>query len=104
MKTTKMMRVALVALAALPVAGAGASDHGRARELRERGEIVPLERLIEQAQKAHEGRLIEAELEREGGRYVYELEVVDREGNVWELRYDAETGEPIERARGERDD
>ncbi|KKM61437.1 hypothetical protein LCGC14_1531770, partial [marine sediment metagenome] len=38
----------------------------------------------------------EVELEKEDGLYVYELEIVDYSGEVWELELDAKTGELVE--------
>jgi uncharacterized membrane protein YkoI len=33
------------------------------------------------------------ELEKEHGRYIYEIEVLDNDGKVWEMEVDAENGE-----------
>ena len=43
------------------------------------------------------GKLLEVELEQEMGRWVYEFEILDDEGIVWELYYDAGTGELVKR-------
>ncbi|MCW9023317.1 MAG: PepSY domain-containing protein [Gammaproteobacteria bacterium] len=75
-----------------------ADDHERARELVKRGEIIALEQLLQQVISQHEGklRLLEAELERKSGRLVYELELVDEQGVVRELYFDAKTGVPLD--------
>ena len=77
-------------------------DHEQARELVKSGEIIPLEQLLQQINNREENnlRLLEAELERESGRLVYELELVDEQGVVRELLFDAKTGEAL----GEEDD
>ncbi len=77
-------------------------DHERARELVKSGEIMPLEQLLQNIAGSETGklRLLEAELEREQGRLVYELELVDEQGVVRELLFDAKTGESL----GEEDD
>ena len=62
------------------------------RQLRESGDIMPLEDLLRKIRADHPGRVIEIELEQEHDRYVYELEVVDDEGVVWELYFDAYNG------------
>lgn len=82
-------------LAALPGQAAADDDHERARQLLESGEILPLETIIEQAKSVHGGTVIEAELERERDRIVYEIEVLDDEGVVHEMLLDAATGELI---------
>lgn len=69
--------------------------------LKESGEILPLESVLQRVREIQPGRVIEIELEKEDGRYVYELEVVDERGVVWDIDIDARNGELIER---ERDD
>ena len=74
---------------------AGASDdHEEAREMRSRGDIIPLSGLLERVEL--EGmKIIEAELEKEDGQVVYELELLDPNGKVFERYYNAVTGELI---------
>ncbi len=67
-------------------------DHDRAKILREQGEILPLLEIIEKAQKEHPGQMIEVELEEEADQIIYELEFLDDEGRVWEMKYDAKSG------------
>lgn len=76
----------------LAVAGEG---HDKAKRLKEAGEILPLESVITMATSKKPGRVIEAELKSSRGGYVYEIELVDKDGVVWELKYDAKTGEMI---------
>lgn len=73
--------------------GRASEDHDEAKSLREAGAILPLERILEQAQQHHAGRVVETELERKRDRYVYEIKIVDKDGIVWELKYDAKTAE-----------
>lgn len=88
-------RVGLIALLTLlacqGIARAG-EDHNRARALKEAGEILPLEQVIERAKQERPGRLLEAELKEKEGRFIYELELLDEKGIVWELKYDAKSG------------
>ena len=58
-------------------------------------ELVPLESLIDKAESQHTGRLIEAELKYIDGKDIYEIEILDETGKVWESFYDAHSGEPI---------
>src|SRR5262245_25340819 len=85
----------------LPVPGIAAEARGTeadlARDLTQRGEILPLERVLEKTTAEYPGRVIEIELEQEHGRYIYEFEIVDSEGRVWELEVDAATGAVLER-------
>ncbi len=76
-------------------------DHVTARKLRESGQILPLEQILDRARARKPGQVLETELERKRNVYVYEVEILDAEGWVWELKFDARTGELIEL---ERDD
>ncbi len=90
-------RVALVMVASMiGISGSLAdSNHNEARRLKEAGEILPLEEIITKARKLRTGHILEIELEHEHERYIYELEILDDDGTVWELEYDAKSGELI---------
>lgn len=65
-----------------------------ALHLREQGVILPLAQLTEQALARYPGAtLLEVELEKEHGRYVYEIELVLPAGQVRELEFDATGGD-----------
>lgn len=70
-------------------------DHS-ARTLHSTGDIVSLETVLAKLRSIKPGRVIETEFEEEHGRYIYELELVDAEGQVWEYKFDAKTGELLE--------
>ena len=76
-------------------AAAGASDHKEARRLRESGEILPLEEVLKRNQPSRGRRVLDVQLERKRGRYVYEVETLDRGGKVRRQRYDASTGRQL---------
>lgn len=72
-------------------------EYDEIRRLRQRGEILPLESILQQARRQRPGRVLEGGLEREhGGRYIYNLELVDDKGQVWEMELDAATGEVLD--------
>jgi uncharacterized membrane protein YkoI len=75
------------------------ADEGykEARRLTESGAILPLEDLMPTIQAQQSGRILELELEHEEGRYLYEIEILDEQGAVWEFKVDATTGEILER-------
>jgi uncharacterized membrane protein YkoI len=62
------------------------------REGVSRGELVPLEPLLADAEARYPGRVLEVELE---GRE-YEIEILQANGTVIELTYDAHTGALLE--------
>lgn len=68
-------------------------EYDEVRSLQQRGAILPLQQILERARRYHEGRVLETELEQKGERYIYEIELVDDQGQVWELKFDAASGE-----------
>lgn len=73
-------------------------DADLARRLLSEGKILPLERIVGRARGLRRGSLIDAELsfEDDHAAYVYELHMLDSSGDVWELEFNADTGELIE--------
>lgn len=84
--------VSAIALLASITSSNAADDVTEARRLREAGIILPLETVIERATKEHSGRVIATEFEPRDGLYIYEIEILDSNGTVWELEYDAVNG------------
>ena len=68
-----------------------------ARGLKDAGQILPLSRITERARRQFGGRVLEANLTERGGRYVYQLELLDGRGVVHELDYDARSGARLRR-------
>lgn len=68
------------------------ADQDEIRRLRAQGAIVPLEQLVDDAQRRHAGRVLESELKHNGDGYRYEIEILDATGVVRELIYDAASG------------
>lgn len=92
-QTTVRLAVLVVTVLAGTTRIASASDdHITARELQQAGTILPLEEIVMQAKKMSAGRIIEAELERSGQQYLYEIEFLDEDGTVHEMKFDAQTG------------
>jgi uncharacterized membrane protein YkoI len=75
------------------------SDHLKAKELVEAGSILPLEQILKQVATDHPGHILEVEFEQEHDLFIYEIELVDEQGLVWELEFDAKTGMLIEKER-----
>jgi uncharacterized membrane protein YkoI len=72
--------------------GLADEDYGTARALVEKGEILSLDQILDKAGQHLQGRILEIEVEREGGRYIYEVEILDDHGVVKELEIDAASG------------
>lgn len=83
-----------VASAMLPVAVVKADDddHLEARALLQRGEILPLARILATVHERVPGDVIEVELERDDGVWEYEVKVLTAAGRVRKVELDARDG------------
>ena len=81
----------------IPVAGFADRDHDEVRQLRrlrDAGQIQSLDAILAQHRRQYpHDQLLEAKLEVEQGRYVYDLKLLDEHGVVREFEYDARSGE-----------
>jgi uncharacterized membrane protein YkoI len=77
-------------------------DTRQVRQLVQAGAILPLEYFIEKARELHPGRVIDASLDHEEhhGGYVYEVEILDLYGQIWEIEFNAATGRLVEKELG----
>lgn len=93
----RLTQLTLIIMLALFAIQSMADDHGRALQLRQAGEILPLEKILAISRTQLDGHILEVELEQEHGTMIYEIEILDHEGRVWELKLDAANGEIINR-------
>ncbi len=63
-----------------------------AKQLRDAEKIIPLEKILRRYAKQYSDHVLEVELETVHDHYVYEIELLDRKGNVRKLKIDAGTG------------
>lgn len=68
------------------------SDHAAVREALQRGEVLPLVKILAIASKEVPGDVIEVELEDERDALVYEIKILTATGRVREVEIDARTG------------
>lgn len=102
MKTSRLRRWSVLPVAALalflfaPLPGAQAGDdrrdHEEARELLQRGEILPLAQVLELVRRLVPGDVIEVELDRDDGVWEYQVKVLTPAGRVREVTLDARNG------------
>jgi uncharacterized membrane protein YkoI len=95
------LRVTLLAIAALLLAWASTvvragdghgGDHDRARQALEAGEVLPLRVILERVERIYPGQIVEVELEREHGRWEYEIKLLRSGGSLVKLKVDARDG------------
>lgn len=104
---TRLAALVGIAMAAMlgitATASAGDSkEQRRAEEAKairaavERGEVMPLPRILALAQARVRGDVLKVELEHEHGRLTYEIKILAGNGRVREVKLDARTGALIE--------
>ena len=98
-----MKRVSMVSLAitgaiflisGLALAGEAGEKDKQGDELADKAK-VSIAQAINAVTDEFPGKVIEAELEDEGGKLIYEVEVVGHSGNTWEFEVDAQSGQVI---------
>jgi uncharacterized membrane protein YkoI len=98
MRWIKALAAAVVCAIVLGVAASFADDDRHAREHEEiraalqRGEVLPLARILAIAQERVPGDVLEVELESKRGALVYEIKVLTQSGRVREIKIDARNG------------
>jgi uncharacterized membrane protein YkoI len=73
------------------------NDNDRAKILLERGQIVSLEILLVNIRQHGDWQILELELDERDDRLIYEVELLDQQGKVHKLNYDAKTGQELTR-------
>ena len=84
----------MLLLCALGAGGAAVAhgDHDLARQALESGQVLPLATVL--GKLAHEapGQVLKVEFEREDGRFIYEIRLLQNDGRVAKLKVDAVDG------------
>jgi uncharacterized membrane protein YkoI len=83
---------------------ADSDDHELARQALEQGQVLPLRTVLDQVERDYRGQVLKIEFEREDGRFVYEIRLLQDDGRLAKLEVDATTGEVLKiKRRGQRD-
>jgi len=82
----------LLALVFFTRADSGESPASASR-LSAKGDILSLEKISQKAKSYKPGEILEVELEKKHGRYIYEVDILDAASQVWELKLDAKSGQ-----------
>ena len=67
------------------------SQQHEAREAVRQGLVRPLEEVLTEVRKTIKGDIVEIEFEKDDGRFIYEIEYVDIDGHLMEIKIDAKT-------------
>lgn len=102
MKRTLSTALLAIAIAIPATAALAGSDHEKARAALVAGEIQPLPKILESVAREHPGDVMEIELEREHGRWIYELKILQTDGKLLKLDVDARDATVIGKREGRR--
>jgi len=96
-----LRRLALLGAAACAL-GAGAAagadepahdhDHDLARQALEQGKVLPLRAVLDRIEREHPGQALKVEFERDDGRFVYKIRLLQPDGRIARLKVDAVDG------------
>ncbi len=83
----------LVGLAQPSAWGSDSRGHERAHAAVETGQVLPLATLLERLRRTHPGQVLELELERDDGRWIYAIKLLQANGQLLKLDVDAATAQ-----------
>ena len=76
-------------------------DHDRARQALEQGKVLPLRAVLDTIEREYQGQVLKIEFEQEGGRFIYEIRLLQRDGRMAKLEVDAVDGRVLKIKRKE---
>lgn len=91
------MALAVNTLTVPTVWASGEDDHERARQALQSGQILPLRTVLERLERSHPGKVLEVELEQKDGLWIYEVKLLQADGQLVKLMLDAKIAVIIER-------
>ena len=97
--------VAVLLCAALFTTGtahADRRDHELARQALEQGQVLPLREVLDRIERQFGGQVLKIEFEREDGRFIYEIRLLQDDGRMAKLEVDARDGQVLKIKRKER--
>jgi uncharacterized membrane protein YkoI len=68
------------------------ADHERARQAAEAGDVLPLRTILDRVEREYPGQVMEVELDREKGEWVYEIKLLRKGGILMKLKIQARDG------------
>lgn len=94
--------LAACALAAGGAVHAGDDDHDLARQALEEGKVLPLRTVLAKIEREVPGQALKVEFEREHGRFVYKIRILQPDGRIAKVEVDAVDARVLEVKRKPR--
>lgn len=82
-------------LLSAPAWSSDRSDHERALQAVQSGQVLPLTTVLERLGREHPGQVLEVELERKADQWIYEIKLLTTDGQLMKLKLDAGTAEVL---------
>jgi uncharacterized membrane protein YkoI len=67
-------------------------DHERARRALEQGQVLPLRAVLDKLERELPGQVLKVEFERDDGRFVYKVRLLQPDGRIAGVKVDAADG------------
>ena len=77
------------------------SDHELARQALQQGQVLPLRQVLDKVEREYQGQVLKIEFERDDGRYLYEIRLLQADGRMAKLKVDAVDGRVLKIKRKE---
>ncbi len=87
---------ALLSFALAAPSLAGSDDHDLALQALQAKEILSLKQVLDKVERDYPGRVMEVELERKHGRWIYEVKLLRQGGMLSKMKIDARDGALLE--------
>ena len=102
-RSARLFAFALVLGALVPgqALRADDSDHELARDALQQGRVLPLRQVLDKIEREYQGQVLKIEFERDDGRYVYEIRLLQQDGRMAKLKIDAVDGRVLKIKRKE---
>jgi uncharacterized membrane protein YkoI len=71
------------------------SDQDRARKCAQSGECVPLNQVLKSVRRQYKGQVLDTQLFDAGGRWVYRVRILGKDGQVRDVGVDGRSGQII---------
>lgn len=68
------------------------SDHELARQALQAGKVLPLRTVLDQVERQFQGQVVKVEFEHDDGRFIYEMRLLQANGQMAKLKVDAVDG------------
>jgi uncharacterized membrane protein YkoI len=93
--------LACVLAVSAPLHAKELSDQDLALQALEQGQVLPLRTVLDKIEREYHGQVLKIEFERDEGRFIYEIRLLQQDGHLAKLKVDAADGHVLKIKRRE---